>query len=420
MAFTNMALNKKNQSVAAYDNAPFFEKAFRYAVQHNLLDQAGIDEIINDAATGSVQIAEYFGTSSHLRKNLEESMQRMVSLVSLYLEDTTDGELDKAAQLLKEKSFRSISRGGSQMLKALYSMPEDGHLGSTRFDTENEFLKKCLVKGMTVSKYRQAFKDCERFKREINFASWLVNKIGVSPNTFNDFHASAEHVIRTSLLSLAYGAKKVGSNKPVFPDEKGLFEIFTSIRKEWQFLGDVTCSKRFLEEIPDEFSHYAMETLLSIQNNDIPKIINQSIPLESVFGDLKARKYFYLHDPLGKVSKFDKMLAEEWFSITAGTEDDALLLTLFLCIASGLQPKTQLKVSEAKKAVLSIREKGLQEKDVFKLIEKAPHDEVEQLLSLWGDFIEEARPYLLDKSDEKLNEVMAYLFDHCNIQKPKK
>lgn len=410
-----MASTQKNQSVASYENAPFFERAFRYAIQHSLIDQARIDEIINDAAKGTIQIAEYFGTSSHLRANLEESKKRMVGLVSLYLEDTTDGDIASAAQLLKEKPFRSLSRSGSQMLKDLYLMPEDDHFGSPRIDSENEFLKKCLVSGMAVSKYRQTVRDCERFRHKLNFALWLAKKIGAPIHTLNDLHAPAEHVIRTSLLSLAYGAKKVG-NKTSFPDENGLFEIFTSIRKEWGFLGDVTCSKKFLEDIPTEFNHLALEILSSIEHEDIPKIVNQSMPLEAVFKDFKVRKYFFLFNPLSEVSQFDKMLAKEWFSLTGGVEDDALLLTLFLCSASGVQPKTELTMSEAKKIVLTIREKGLLEKEVSKLIEKAPHDEVGQLLALWQDFIEEARPFLLDKSDEKLEQVMSHLIDHCNIR----
>ena len=413
-----MASIQNNQSLASYENAPFFEKAFKYAVQYRLIDEAKIDEIVNDAATGTIQISEYFGTSSHLSTNLEDAKKRMVSLVSLYLEDTTDGDLDKAAQLLKEKPFRSLSRGGSQMLKTLYAMPEDNHFGTSRFESESEFIKKCLVNGMTVKKYRQTFKSCAQFDQEIKFASWLVNKFVASLNTFNHLFAPAEHVIRTSLLSLAYGAKKIGS-KITFPDENGLFEIFTSIRKEWAFLGDVTYSNKFLDELPNTFVTYTQETLLSIKNDDFPKIVNQSIPLASVFADLKVRKYFYLHDTLGKVSKFDKLLAEEWFSVTNGTEDDALLLTLFLCVASGLAPKTRLKVSEAKKAVSNIREKGILENEVLKLIEKAPHEEVEQLLALWGDFIDEAKPFLLDKTDEKLKQVMLFLADYCNFHKAK-
>lgn len=420
-----MAHTQHTHSVAAYDNAPFFEKVLKHAVQNNFIDQARLAEMINDAATGSLQIAEYFDESTHLRQNLEVSMRRMVSLVSLYLEDTTDGELDKAAQLLKDKPFRALSRGGSQMLKALYSMPEDENFGSSRLDSEREFLKKCLSKEPSVAKYRQSFKDCERYKNQINLATLLVKKLGATASELNDMHASSQHVIRTSLLSLAYGAKKAMANKNKFPDEATLLEIFTSMRKEWALLGDVTSSSKFIEDVPIELQANIKATLQSIQNEDIPKIVNQSINLELVLNDLKHSKYFYLYDQLNEVSRFDKALAADWFSLigntdAGSTDEDSLLLTLFLCVAAGVSHKTTLKVFEAKKAVLNIRENGLLQNEVLNLIKTAPQDDINQLMSLWDEFIDEASPYLLDSSDENLHEVMSYLTDRCNIQKTKK
>ena len=99
------------------------------------------------------------------------------------------------------------------MLKALYSLPEDEHFGSSRPESEREFLKKYLSKALSVTKYRQSFKDGEQFKNKINLATLLIKKLGSTSNEFNDMYASADHVIRTALLSLAYGAKKVTANK---------------------------------------------------------------------------------------------------------------------------------------------------------------------------------------------------------------
>jgi hypothetical protein len=306
------------------------------------------------------------------------------------------------------------------MLKALYSLPEDNHFGSPRLDSEREFLKRSLNNGLSVTKYGQTFKACERFKRDIDFATLLAKKIGAPINQLNEHHVSAEQVIRTLLLSLAYGTKKIVSNKTTFPDEVILFEIFKSIRKEFLFLGDVTCSTKFIDEVPAEFQDYASEVLLNIKNEDIPKVVNQSLNLESIFNEIKDSQYFYLHDELNEVSRFDKGLSSEWFLLTGGSEDDALLLTIFLCAAAGIDQKTTLKTSDAKKAVLNIRQNGLLQNKVMSLIKKAPFDEVAQLKSLWSEFVEEAIPFLLDSSDEKLNEAVAYLADRCNIQKSNK
>lgn len=426
---------ENNQSLAFYDNAPFLDKALKYAVQNKLIDTDKIEEIINDAATGTVQISEYFGASSHLRENLEQASVWMASLVSLHLEHASNGELELAAQMIKEKTFRTLSRGGSQMLKALYSLPEDDHFGSPRFDTESNFLKRCLNSHITVEKYRQTMATHEQYKLALGLANDLLKKIGTPSRAFNDLHAPAKHVLRTAVLFLAYGAKKIGAGKlgatksgvsklgtgkAAFPDENALFEIFTAMRKEWSFLGDVSCSKKFLDDVPEAFLPLAMQTLESIQQEDIPKIVSASVPLTTVFSDLKVRQYFFLFDPMNDVSQFDKKLAEDWFLLTNGTEDDALLLSLFIAAAAGVKLKTALTVAEAKKVVLNIRENGLLENEVAKLIKKAPHDEQEQLRSLWGEFIEDASIYLLDESDEHLSEAVAYLKDHCNIITPQK
>ena len=426
----DMSPAENNQSLAFYDSAPFFDRALKHAVQNKLIDQAKIDEMINDAATGTIQIAEYFGTTAHLRENLQQASVWMASLVSLHLENASNGDLQLAAQMIKEKSFRTLSRGGSQMLKALYALPEDDHFGALRFDTESDFLKRCLISHMTLAKYRQAMVMHSQFKLELGLANYLLKKMATPSRAFNDLHAPAKHVLRSAVLFMAYGAKKIatgklataklGAGKAGFPDENALFEIFTAMRKEWSFLGDVSCSKKFLEEIPEDYLPLALQTLTSIQQEDIPQIVSLSVPLASIFADLKVRQYFFLFDPMNDVSQFDKKLAEEWFVLTNGTEDDALLLSLFISAAAALKLKTSLTVTEVKKAVLNIRENGLLEKEVIKLIKKAPHDEQEQLQSLWSEFIEDASLYLLDESDENLSEAVAYLKDHCNIILPAK
>jgi hypothetical protein len=415
-----MDSTEKNQSIAAYDDAPFFERALTVAAAHNLIDEAFIAAIVNDAATGAIQIAEYFGESVHLRHNLEQSKNRMVSLISLYLEQTTHGDPLKAAQLLKDKSVRSLSRGGSQMLKALYALPEDDYFGARRLGSESEFLKASLSKGMSLAKYTQAVTTGEHCKQAMAFAGYLLKKTGAALPPFIELHASAQHVVRTSLLSLAYGAKKVSAQPAAFPDETALFEIFSAIRKEWSFLGDVTSSKKFVDTLPAEFSAYAKQILSSIETEDIPQIVSPAHTLEAVFAELKLSRYFFLYDPLSEMSRFDQALAEDWYALTGGSEDDSVLLTLFLSVAAGLPAKTMLTTASTKKAVQAIRAQGLMHKAVSALISKAPHDETEQLSALWQDFIEDAQPFLLDKSDEKFEQVLSYLKDHCNIQSAKK
>ena len=109
-------------TVSLFDSRPFFEKALQYGVQHGLLDQAKLDEIAADAPKGMVQIARYFG-SEFLRPELERARDRIINLVSLHLQTASAGDLQAAATLLRDHSFLSRSKAGSDMLKALIVMP---------------------------------------------------------------------------------------------------------------------------------------------------------------------------------------------------------------------------------------------------------------------------------------------------------
>ncbi|UUZ70651.1 hypothetical protein LP416_06290 [Polaromonas sp. P2-4] len=90
-------------SISLYDERPFFEKALQFGVQNRIIDQPKLDAICADAPKGMVQIARYFG-SEFLRPELEKAKDRIVNLVSLYLESTSGGDLRKAAESL-QRSF---------------------------------------------------------------------------------------------------------------------------------------------------------------------------------------------------------------------------------------------------------------------------------------------------------------------------
>jgi hypothetical protein len=114
--------------VALFDERPFFEKALAYGVAHGLIGAERLEALRTEAPKGMVQIARYFGTE-YLRPDLEKACERMVNLVSLYLQDSCDGDLQRAAQALRDHSLLSRSKGGSDLLKAMIAMPQNTHFG---------------------------------------------------------------------------------------------------------------------------------------------------------------------------------------------------------------------------------------------------------------------------------------------------
>ena len=66
-------------TLATIDLRPFFEKAVRYGVTHEIISSARLQCLQEDLAKGMVQIANYFGTA-HLRPELELARHRICLL----------------------------------------------------------------------------------------------------------------------------------------------------------------------------------------------------------------------------------------------------------------------------------------------------------------------------------------------------
>ena len=77
------------KQLTPHDNRPFFEKALSYGVQQNIIPTSRVDEILGSGPKGIVQIAKVFGTPN-LRPDLVAAQNRIVNLVSLYLENTSE------------------------------------------------------------------------------------------------------------------------------------------------------------------------------------------------------------------------------------------------------------------------------------------------------------------------------------------
>src|SRR5450830_734207 len=126
------------RNIQIIDKRPFFEKVLSHGVKNRTLDQETCRAIIADGAKGTVQVAAFFGTS-HLHTDLENARLRIVNLVSLFLEHTFDGDLQKAAESLRDNTFLSHSRGGNEMLKALHAMPDSTVFADIKSQTVKEF-----------------------------------------------------------------------------------------------------------------------------------------------------------------------------------------------------------------------------------------------------------------------------------------
>jgi hypothetical protein len=398
----------KPHSVSLFDARPFFEKALVYGVQHGILDSAKLEAIRNDAPKGMVQIARYFGTE-FLRPELEKARDRIVNLVSLYLEDSSGGDLQKAAESLRDHSFLSRSKGGSDMLKALIAMPQNSHFGmheSAGFTDEHiPLLAKWALR--TLPEYQAELALRSQIALLVDSAIWFAEALGKDVSDLEEAGKDAEAVIRTGLLALATRHKDM-------PDWVAFEKMVVALRKK-------RLASPLAIALPIDLPAALRSTVEGVRQSiaaDLPKILDPSLTPRKLFDQTPAfmGRYFWLEDPLNEVDHFERTSSAAWDTATGGHGDDSSLLTLFLCLAAGSSPKTLLTEKAAATLVRKIRKSGLQTPlaDLF-IVNHAPKNHHNDYLELWESFVADALPTLQSDFDNAQKDAMALLRRECNI-----
>ncbi|MDZ7919810.1 hypothetical protein [Rhodoferax sp.] len=403
-------MSAQPQALSLFDARPFFEKALAHGVQHGLIDQARLDAICTDAPKGMVQIARYFGTE-FLRPELEQAKDRMVNLVSLYLEHSSGGDLQRAAEDLRDYSFLSRSKGGSDMLKALIAMPQTTHFGMNERsgfrDEHIPLLAKWALR--SLPDYQAELASRSRVAAVVDAAIWIAQQLGVDEDALEEAGKDAEAVIRTGLLALAL-------KRTEMPDWVLFEKMVLALRKK--FAGQPEKFKIPLpKELPDEYTE-VVETVRKSLLQDAPKWLESPLPARKLFDQTPAfmGRYFWQEDMLAEVDHFERTSNKAWDKATGGNDDESSLLTLFLCMAAGSTPKTLLTEKAAATLVRKIRKSGLKPEVVNAFIAAhAPAQQLDDYTSLWDNFIEDARPTLESDHDYTFNDAVALLRRECNI-----
>lgn len=403
-------------TVSLFDARPFFEKALVYGVQHGIIPPEKIEAINTDAPKGMVQIARYFG-SEFLRPELEKARDRMVNLVSLYLEQSTGGDLQLAAESLRDYSFLSRSKGGSDMLKALIAMPQNSHFGMNEHggftDDHIPQLAKWALRPLTD--YQLELAQRSQVALVLEAAIWLADTLGLEASDLEDAGKDAEAVIRTALLLSTL-------KRTEMPDWVAFEKMILALRKKYAPTKataatppapDIVLPKK----LPERFKP-VVEAMRQSVLSDLPKILDTSVTARKLFDQTPAfmGRYFWIEDMVSEVDHFDRAASSAWHKATGGHQDDGSLLTLFLCVAAGAAPKTLLTEKGATALVRKIRKTGLKPEVASAYIQdNAPEQHQDGYSRLWENFIEEALPTLQSDHDYALKDALALLRRECHV-----
>ncbi len=409
--------NLSHMSISLYDARPFFEKVLQYGLQNKLIDAAKLEAISNDAPKGMVQIARYFG-SEYLHPELEQAKNRIVNLVSLHLESASGGDLHKAAESLRDNSLLSRSKAGSDMLKALITMPQNSHFGmNERVEFSDEhipLLAKWTLR--PLPEYQAELAKRSQVAAVIDAAIWLAEQLGMDEADLEEAGMDAEAVIRTALLTLASKSKKL-------PDWQSFEKMIANLRKKGSAPAVV-----LPKNLPNDYKH-AVEAVRQSVLADMPKLLDATLPARKLFNQTPAfmGRYFWVEDPLSEIDTYERAVddarearvqtsSKTWLKVTQGHSDDGSLLTLFLTIAAGSTPKSVLTEKSAAALIRKIRKSGLNADLATAYIrEHAPAAYQNDFCAMWLEFIADAQSTLKSDFDYALNDAMALLRLQCNI-----
>lgn len=396
--------------LASFDNRPFFDKALRHGVEQGIISPERLQGIGADFAKGIVQIAHYFGTA-HLRPELELALHRMVNLISLYLEDLSGGDLQIAANALRDKTFLSLSKGGSDMLRRLHAMPEpDSTLvagNPVTPESQRDYLdEKTAANAIRLVDYR-AERALRQEKRDlVDFSFWLAKKMGVAVDDIDD----AEALIRTAMLVIF-----VDQAESRMPTRTAFVRLIKAAKSAKARL-DENRLEAFVKDAPPEFQQLARRAMDRFIRHDLPQIRMPDNSADKLLHGASGQPYFVNENLDEDVREYDRLVAREWDRVTRGKADDpAVLATVFLFVAAGLAPKASMLLKEAKEIIRLARVSGFDDRAVNAFIdEHAPEADRDDLRRFWShDLKNEAAAQLADSDpnwpDVHMERALEYL-----------
>lgn len=401
----------QQNSLATIDARPFFERAIAYGVGQEILSPLHLDKLQDDGPKGIVQIANHFGTA-YLQASLETAAARMVHLISLYLEDKSNSNLQIAAVSLRDNTLLSHSRGGSEMLKRLNALPQDTHLIERKADPAEEkaFIdEKTFAAPMTLDEYRKELTHRQELQRQLDFARWVADQLKARGEDYAGH--SAEQIINSAML-----VWHAGSEPCVFPTKAEFVKLINQLRKP-SFKPQTAVFEKTMKAAPEDFRVMAERLMAGFIRDRLPELRAKEFkPVEFIHGDLGGM-YFIRESLEDDVGEYDKLVAEKWVKLTKGKSDPATIFTLFLFIATGQAPKASMLQKDGKSIVQAFREHGFQSAKVCAFInELAPYEQRIELTHMWlEDLKPEAEIHLADpeRDDTYMERALRYLQQSC-------
>ncbi|CAM8657007.1 hypothetical protein MCEMSE6_02722 [Oxalobacteraceae bacterium] len=394
-------------SISVLNSNLFFEKAFKFGIDKEILNTVRRNEIALQATKGIQQIADHFG-SQYLYSDLEDARKRFVNLVSLHLEFITHGDLNEAANVLVSKNILFHSRKGNELLLNLFNLPDIPIFGYKSSQSFKEFQREklSLKKFYSISSYEKDLHYRQQVKEMMNAALWCSKKLGLSQYMLIEDAAPADFVIRTYLLAQLVGQSKCET-------KQDFMKIFFSAREKFKSIKNFRFAINLIGNLP-----YEHQNIVSNIGKNMEKYDGVFLSLKNYadsFNKIAEKYYIPLNGLLLDINKLDIAIWQKWESLTKGKADIFTFQTILLCVAANLPPTNTLSISKAKILIRNIRKFRTDDSSVNFFIEThSPFERQGELQSIWFALKEEVDTFILS-SDKKINNALNYLKNNCVI-----
>lgn len=287
-----MSAPPQTGTVSLYDHRPFFERALAHGLRTGTISPERLAALNQEAPKGIVQIAKYFGTP-WLRPELELARERLVRLVSLYLEHSCQGDLHRGAESLRDHTLLSRSKAGSDMLKALIALPQSTHFGLQGEDHFTDADKPLLARWIQrpLADYQAEWAQRHANAQKMQAARWWAHQWALEEEDLHD--SDAEAVIRSALLLHAARKRKA-------PQWPAFAKLIEQLRAQ-PLLPDGTAPIQARLTVPARLPTHLrapVQALCQSVQEDLRWLLDARRPVARLLRDTPAfaGRYFWLGD----------------------------------------------------------------------------------------------------------------------------
>jgi hypothetical protein len=226
----------------------------------------------------------------------------MVNMISLYLLETTGGDLDKAAVSLRDDLVAVAFKAGPTCSKADRHAREQ-HFGMAGYDDAQTALLAVWTL-RSHAEYQAELARRSQMAQAITAAQWLAEQFDLDTDELESAGADAEAVIRTGLLMQALAPSAMAAGE--WPHTVGFEKLVTALRKKKQ---PAPTALRLPPGLPADMRPVVQAQCPAVLA-DLPKLLDAAVPpaqLLRPMGAFRAR-YFLLDDPLAEVDSYHRSL----------------------------------------------------------------------------------------------------------------